>query len=75
MSGQKIIDGLSEALAVERGEQKPAGIYRYCPHDLLDAAIALGWRKAADLHQPHGTFSVLVKWEGDGEIKWPEEKA
>ncbi len=41
--------------------------YRYVRHADLVRALIDGWRWCADLGQPHGEYSCLMEWAGDGE--------
>jgi hypothetical protein len=41
--------------------------FRYVRYAEVPAYEASGWRFAADLGPTHGSYSVLMQWEGDGE--------
>lgn len=54
-------------------EQSDAGLIRYCPRALYDAAIALGWQLWADFDDcHHGAYSAgFVIWMHDRPAPWP----
>lgn len=41
--------------------------FRYVRHDDRAAFEAKGWKFSAYLHAPHGRWSVLMEWGGEGE--------
>lgn len=34
--------------------------------------VALGWRLVAEMDRPHSWWSVVCRWEGEGEPKAPK---
>lgn len=48
--------------------------YKYVPHSETKAYEALGWRFASALGSPHGFYSSLYVWEGDGDPKLPRRE-
>lgn len=46
-------------------------IYRYCPYDLVDAAIALGWLPVGPMPAHHGAYSMLLVWLCECTQVWP----
>lgn len=46
--------------------------YKYVPHWQTAQYEELGWQFAANLGPPHGCYSVLYVWAGEGEPKMPE---
>lgn len=46
--------------------------FKYVPHSETKAYEALGWRFAGDLGSPHGFYSSLYVWEGQGEPQIPK---
>ncbi len=40
--------------------------YRYVRHADLVHALIDGWRWCADLGHPHGEYSCLMEWAGEG---------
>lgn len=49
--------------------------FKYVPHSETTAYEALGWRFAGNLGSPHGFYSSLYVWDGDGEPKLPERQS
>lgn len=49
--------------------------YKYVPHSETKAYEALGWRFASTLGSPHGFYSSLYVWGGEGEPKIPNRHA
>ena len=45
--------------------------FRYVRHADVPRFIAAGWEHAADLGVPHGEWSVLMRWAGEGEPDGP----
>ena len=43
--------------------------FRYVRHAERAAYEARGWVFAADLGLPHGAYSLLMEWRGEGEPK------
>jgi hypothetical protein len=41
---------------------KRAGLFRYVLHERIADYERLGWLVVAELHPPHGHFSVLMQW-------------
>ena len=50
---------------------KPGDVtfFRYVRHSEVADYESRGWVWAADLGLPHGVFSVLMQWAGEGEPK------
>ena len=51
--------------------------FRYVRYEDIPAFLALGWEwddKEPPLHAPHGCYSVIMTWGGEGEPKEPEGK-
>lgn len=42
-------------------------IFRFVPHDLAEAYIALGWSDRGFSPGHHGAHSRVMRWEGEGE--------
>jgi hypothetical protein len=50
--------------------------FRYVPLARIPEFLALGWDWSPDeppLHQPHGSYSVIMEFVGDGEPVEPGE--
>lgn len=47
-------------------------VYRYVAHWRTADYEALGWQFAANLGPPHGCYSALYVWAGEGEPVEPE---
>lgn len=47
-------------------------VYKYVPHWQASAYEALGWQFSANLGPPHGCYSALYVWAGEGEPVMPE---
>lgn len=45
--------------------------YRYVPHWQTAEYEELGWQFAANLGPPHGCYSALYVWAGEGEPIFP----
>jgi hypothetical protein len=41
--------------------------FRYVRHEDRAKFEAKGWAFAAELHSPHGHWSILMVWTGEGE--------
>jgi len=49
--------------------------FRYVEHHLMNDYAQSGWKLDDDLQgTPHGQYSVLMKWDGEGEPKEPEHE-
>lgn len=48
--------------------------YRYVPHWQTTQYEELGWQFAANLGPPHGCYSALYVWAGEGAPVMPAEK-
>lgn len=49
------------------------GIFFYVPHHRQAEYEALGWVFERDLGPPHGCYSSLFRWAGDGAPVWPQD--
>jgi hypothetical protein len=47
------------------------GTYHYVRHADVSDFESCGWVFAFGLGRPHGTYSVCMKWAGEGEPKVP----
>jgi hypothetical protein len=50
------------------------GTYHYVRHAEVPAFEGVGWVVSFRLGRPHDTYSVCMKWAGDGEPRVPEIK-
>jgi hypothetical protein len=47
------------------------GTYHYVRHADVPAFEGVGWKFAFGLGRPHGTYSVCMKWAGEGDPRVP----
>jgi len=52
-----------------------SGWYKYVIHSMVAAYEAAGWITVSNLGGPHGEYSVLMQWTGDGDPVMPTKKA
>jgi hypothetical protein len=53
-----------------------AGVYHYVPNGFVHVWEELGWKALPALYgTSHGLYSTLMRWEGEGEEKFPEKDA
>lgn len=52
-----------------------SGWYKYVIHRMVVEYERLGWRVVSDLDRPHGEYSVLMQWLGEGDPVMPGKKA
>lgn len=48
--------------------------FKYVPHSQTKEYEALGWEFSANLGPPHGCYSVLYVWAGEGEPVMPKDQ-
>lgn len=51
--------------------------FRYVLYKFIPDYVALGWewdKNAAPLHAPHGCYSVICEWKGEGEPIEPKRE-
>lgn len=49
--------------------------FRFVPHHLVKAYLALGWCDCGFAPGHHGAHARVMKWEGEGEPVEPEREA
>ena len=51
-----------------------SGWYKYVILSMVGEYEAAGWITVSDLGKPHGEYSVLMQWTGDGDPVMPTKK-
>lgn len=55
------------------GDQRFVGTFRYVRIDDVWAYAAIGWQRTYILDKtPHGQWSAVMEWKGEGEERIPE---